>query len=457
MSEQEFVAPAQENSSEPSQRRGAESSPAPVKSQRKVQFLIAGITVATLLLVGGIAFLGGSKIPLAEAADIPTGIVDPWSRESDANAEEFASEWVREMNEALQAHDREAFLKNAEGEGRAALERWWDGTTAIGWEYAYAYQVGIDGLVLGSKLGFASHPLRFSGSPDAGLDLTQQFRYDMVLDSEDADDATIVSLTPQHSMPWDEGEIHVVKRDHVIVYGRADERDLIDRNADTAEEAAIIAFQTLENIGGTAPTSGFNMMITDSEDRFNGWMNNAFEDSEMHPAAVAQSTMRPAYPEPFMPESTATGPYSSGSWILMGPASASNVQAVMVHEMAHVLHEAALPYPDGAFYQANYVEGFASYFTSAAGVTPPPLEYRNGYEKALTLGYSATTNEELTGADAGKSYGVAGSMYQYVAENGGSAWELAMARDNSFMLEFAMRAQDKSFTEENWRAWVATQ
>lgn len=431
-------------------KRGGMSGP------RRAQLLIAGITVAALAVVGVSTVMTWPETPVAEAANIPSENFDPWSTNREFNETSFAWEWEKDMNEGLATGDKELFLANSSGQGREALERWWDGTRAIGWTYAYAYKGGDNTLNLGMQLGFVSHPLMHSGSLDAGLDLTQMFSYTMAFEGE-YDDAVIVGLEAENPMPWDEGEVYVAKRDHAVVYGAADERALIDEYADLTEESATLSLETLAAIGGSAPTEGFNVIFTDDAGRFDRWSGLTQSDMEMHVAGVAASTSRPSSLNEFMPPTTAVGPYSSGSWIVMGPLSANGRQAVLVHEMGHVLQEAALPYNGYSYFSPAPVEGFATYFAYAAGVTAPPIERANARGRVLAEGGSAMSDEAVRDADSNSGYGAAGSFFQYVAENGGSAWQLAMDRDNALSVVFAARQQSTEFSEQGWVDWVARQ
>lgn len=430
---------------------------------RTAQLIIAGATAVLLVLFGGIAAMNWPAEADGAAADLPAGFGGEWLASSDHEFSNSRPAWEQTLNDALESGDREQFLSVASGQGAEALARWWDGTEQVGRSVAFAQwydtmeSVSADKppsyLMLGGQLSFAAQPARGSGSEDAGLRLTQNFPYEVTLDGE-GDDAKIVGLTPKHRpMPWDDGEIYVAKRDHVVVYGLADEKALIDANADLTEEAAVLTFETLKKMGGEAPVDGFVVAYTDREDRFLRWFG---DDLEMDVAGYAAPTLRPIDSSD-LPPTVASGDETSGSLVAVGPRSASSRMRVLVHEFAHVIQENAVP--QNLMLPSNDapIEGFARYFEIAAGVSDGYFDDPEVQARIAAEGERAMSDERLDAADARIAYNVAGSFYQFVADSGGSPWQLALDRDNGLTMGLRAKLQNDAFGEAEWQAWAASQ
>lgn len=431
---------------------------------RIAQLIIAGATALLLAAFGGVAAMTWPGAANGAAGDLPSGSGEEWMQAADIDLSVERPAWVNTLNAALESGDREQFLSVASGQGAEALGRWWDGTERIGrtlsfaqaYDYMDTYEPGKPPsyLMLGAQLSFAAQPARGSGSEDAGLQLTQNFPYELTLDGE-GDDAKITGLTPKDSpQPWDEGEIHVAKRDHVVVYGLADERAFVEANADLAEEAAVLTFETLEKIGGEAPIEGFVVAFTEREDRFMRWFGH---DVEMGaPSGFAAPTARPRDQDD-VPPTVAVGDRSAGSIVALGPGSASNPQRVLVHEFAHVIQDSAVPIDSMFPLPRSSVEGFARYFELEAGVLERPFFQNPEVQARIAAeGESAMSNERLLAEDAHIAYNVAGSFYQFVADSGGSPWQLALDRDNALTMGLRAKLQNEAFGEAEWQAWAAS-
>ena len=432
------------------------------KKPMTAKLIIAGATLALIAVIGGATALTWPATPAeGEFAELPNGYNDAMT------ANEFGEQvtgaaWAVDISNAMQNDDREAFLAHSSGAAREKMAKWWDNTKAIGWDLGYAVHAPTDDgpsqLLLGVELAFSSHPVRGSGSPDAGLILTQNFPYTLTTDGE-GDDLVITDWEPLLPMPWDDGDIYVAKRDHVVLYGLESEKALVDANIETAEEAAVLALDTLERIGGQAPIDGFVSAITDSDDNFDGWLGRDELDWTMDVAGFAASTQRPSFViDNVVPPGVATGFESSGSLVVMGPLSADSRLGVFVHEFAHVMHESAVPYSMSAgVLSPAPVEGFARYFEVAAGVTDGYFNNPSVSQLISGEGESAMTEEALRNKDAHLAYDVAGSFYQYVEDSGGSAWQLALDRDNGLTMGQRAKEQNQEFSEAGWQAWAAAQ
>src|SRR5690606_22802947 len=123
----------------------------------------------------------------------------------------------------------------------------------IGWKTGYIdpiEEIAQDmQVLLGVDFTFSASPLRGTGDEEAGLTMLHGFVYDITTEGSE-DGLVITSLTPQHPMPWDDGEIYAVHNEHVVHYGLADERNLVDATADEAERTAKIALEAVQRLGG---------------------------------------------------------------------------------------------------------------------------------------------------------------------------------------------------------------
>lgn len=152
---------------------------------------------------------------------------------------------------------------------------------------------GGEGAFLGAGLAFSSRTLRGSGDLDAGYRLTQGFGYDITT-TGDGDDLRLTAFEPWMPMPWDEGPLHVAKRDHVVLYGMADESELVEATADTAEQGAVLAIETITDLGGSVPMSGFVSGMTADQDRMDRWQfGDDVPEGDPHIAGYATATNRP--------------------------------------------------------------------------------------------------------------------------------------------------------------------
>ena len=442
----------------------ASEAPSPTKSRNKrprhVQLIIVCITAVMLVFIAATTALRWPQVEPGAAADIPSDWTSEWLDGQDRDLGSFTLAWEREMNEALQSGDKDAFLANAEGDAKELLGYWWDGTREVGWDYAFVTHGvdshGVQHLNLGMKLAFTAQPVRSSGSQDAGLVLTQMFSYVLTLQGE-GDDAIVTGLVPVQPMPWDQGPIYVQKRENVVLFAQEDERALVDENIDVAQEAAEETFALIERIGGEAATDGFVATITDDQARFDGWQGSYEELANMEVAGFASATSRPAQRTEFMPAEIATGTYSSGSWVAMGPKSAGDRKGIFAHEFAHVLHESALPFNALAPVNLEPVEGFAEYveeLVKGRGEYQMDARVR---EFILAHGESAMAHDILRGPDAWLGYAAASSYFHFVEAAGASAWQLAMDRDEGLLMSQRAKMQGADLGADEWLEWVASQ
>lgn len=457
----------------PSQKRN--------RAARNAQITIAAFGVFALLLAGIYWAVMWPRVPTSGPAADAQGEYAPWTYDDPVGLEQDAM-W-EEMNTALLEKDREKFLSWATGDAVAQLGQWWDNTTAIGWDVAAIsptdYGVDEDGtqeVLLGAQFAFAAHPERGSGNSDAALNLIQGFQYDVTFEptadegssfddynedgslKEDTSEMPkITSIVPAGDPnPWDEGPIHVAKRDHAVLFGMADESALVDANADAAEESAVIALDTIRAMGGDLPLDGFVSAITDDTARFERWLYGTGTQWDMDVAGFARPTYRPAMPATYLDPSIATGFDTSGTLVVMGPLSGDGRERTFVHEFAHALHHTAAP---GAFIDppAAVMEGFARYFEWTAGMSEPRFTEPRVSDAIAQYGADAFGDEALKSTDASVAYEAAGSYYQFAASKGVSPWELALSARTGFggLVGYAELHEGVSIPE--WQAWVAAQ
>lgn len=438
----------------------------PQRGARRTQLIIALIGVVALALTGGIGFLVWPRPPASgPSAELPSRFA-PWfesARTSGPNDGLWSA-----MSQAMRDKDRDAFLSVASGEAVAQLALWWDNTTAIGWDIATVSSsdevddAGRIPVLVSVGFPFAAHMARGSGNADAGLQLLQGYRYLVTLGPEtssDDENRTIVSFTPENAPnAWDEGPIHVVKREHSILFGMSEEADLVESTADVAEESAVLALDHLRSMGGQPAQQGFVSGVTADAERFGRWRHGKKDDPwAMDVAGFARQTLRPTLAAPWIDPTIATGIESSGTLVVLGPLSADQRKSTFVHEFAHALHYTAVP---GSLIEPplSVVEGFARYFEWSSGVSERGYLDPRVKELVATKGDGAFSDTALREKGASLAYDAAGSYYAFVAATGGSPWELAIsAKQKTLTGLIGAAGTANDFSIGAWQAWVAAQ
>ncbi len=441
------------------------------RAARAVQIAIAAIGASILAVTVAYGAVFWPRTPVdGPAGDVPIGWA-PWAanlRSSPADVT-FA-----QMNAAMREKDRDKFLAQATGQAAEQLALWWDNSMAMGWNVAAIAPTDLDldengnaEVVLGAQYVFAAHPERGSGDRDAGLQLIQGFTYTVTFEpgsdrgrsfdqyeqTDEPEAATILSVVPTYEPnPWDEGSIHVAMRDHVVLIGMSDEADLVERNADVAEQSAVIALDAIRALGGEPTQDGFVSAITDDPERFSRWQYGQGTPWDMDVAGYARPALRPNLPERFIDPQIATGTDTSGTLVVMGPLSADSRESTFVHEFAHALHNTAAP---GSFVAppAAVMEGFARYVQWESGVADRGYLRQEVKDAVAADGTGAFSDELLRSQDAGIAYDAAGSYYAYAASTGTSVWRLAI--DAVIGGGFGVDSDDVVVSE--WQAWVAAQ
>ncbi|MBS3183153.1 hypothetical protein [Leucobacter manosquensis] len=431
---------------------------------RLAQLIVIGATVLCLGVAGSVAALNWpTPYPAGEAAAVPAGDTTPaWVEEDyDAETSSYDQAWF-DMNEALQQHDRELFLSYAEGDAQAQLALWWDNLSALGWTTGFiAPNTDADGSQLvniGVDLGFPANEMRGSGAADAGLILTQGSYY-RITTTGSGDSLRITSFVPRDVIqPWDDGKIYVERRDHVVLFALEDERELVTRTIDEAEEAAVTTLELATRMGGDVPQTGFTSGITASNERLERWRYGNLEkpEGEIDAAGFARSSYRPQGSEIIDP-SIATGQATGGTTVVLGPGADFDRRAVFIHEFAHAIHYTAAPSQSWATSTAA-LEGFARYAEYASGAAQF-IAYPELKAAVASLGVDVFSDERIyQEAGALEAYDAAGSYYLFVAENGGDPWALAVdsVTEGRPISEVAA-ASSAALSAENWQLWVAGQ
>lgn len=449
---------------------------------RTTQFIIAGLGVFALVMTGLYAVVSWPRSPESgPVADLPARGM-PWMPFDEQSPDDML--WLG-VNDAMRNKDRDALLSFASGEAVDQLARWWDNTTAIGWDTAVMTPSWVDPedetkayVVLGAQFGFAAKPLRGSGNRDSDLQLVQGLTYIVTLsplpeeqrsiDKYYNDDGTlkeqepvaarkITSLTPAyHPNPWDEGDLHVAKRDHVVLFGMADEAALVDATADEAERSAVTAIETVRSMGGEVPQEGFVSAITDDPDRVTRWQFGSSSPWDLDVAGFARPTLRPPSTEPWLDARIATGDATSGTIVVMGPLSADQRPETFVHEFAHALHNTGAPSSLDRPPRA-VMEGFARYTEWQAGLSEPWYTDPEVRAAVAERGADAFDDESLTSANGSIAYEAAGSYYVFAAEKGYSPWEMALDAKRGFAGLVGYSELHDDISIPAWQQWLAAQ
>lgn len=437
-----------------------EAPPARRRRHPGIRSIAVIATALTMLASGALTAAQWPATPASgAAADFATPDPDsPWLPDYVPDSARYPRAWSS-MNEALRANDRERFLSYATGDARTQLELWWDNTALIGRDTAYIVPSlgsgGGEGAFLGAELAFSSRPVRGSGDADAGYSLTEGFGYDITTTGY-GDGMRITSFTPVSPMPWDEGRLYVAKRDHVVLYGMADEQALVDANVDTAEKAAVLAITTITDLGGRVPMNGFVSGITADQARMDRWeFGSDVPQGDATIAGYAKATSRPAFRSDLFESDIAVGDATSGVLVMIGPLSADQRLATFTHEFSHGLHYAAAPLTSSDTPPVAAYEGFATYIELRTGITDIRwLQDERVKSLVAEKGVAALSDDAFAGEDAWLSYVAAGSYYLFVAQSGGDPWQLAVNGARAWQKNLIEVENDPRFSEANWKAWL---
>ncbi|MGX5695410.1 hypothetical protein ACWKWP_04360 [Agromyces soli] len=430
----------------------------PPATKRARQFvnaaIIGGGFFLILLLLAGWGFFLQGPPQLAKAVDLPdsgTGFED-------------ATQLLTDMNLALDAGDREAFLAPADGAARDALGLWWDNMAALGstggavWPETFAAAgEKPNRMLLGAALPFAESSANGSGRARAGQRVVQGVPYSVVITSDGNGSARITAFEPaDHPWPWDEGPIYAVQSGHSTVYGLEEERALVDAAAAVVEQSAVEALEIAdERSEEEIPLAGFTVAITDDEARFQRWRGGKRDDegAGFKAGGVAQSTALPTFAGYGMPDDLAHDDYASTMLVALGPGSAVARADATRHEFMHVIQHTMAPVIPGFTDISPAVsEGFARYFGEYVPAGAPdggPARFGQ-YRKALDeFGAEVEATEVYSGLGG---YELAASKFHYLDASGADAWNAGMS--TTFEPLGSADAMELGLTEETWQEWI---
>lgn len=437
---------------------------------KRTRTIIAAVSLSlTAVLAAAAAYTWVvPSVKTGEAADFETEGESLWLQDGGfAEQTLYAAAW-NEMNRAMQEGDREAFLSHAKGDAVDQLARWWDNTDRIGWTTGFAQPYRDESgdtyerLLLGADLGFTQRPIRGGGSADAGKILAVSAEYEIQTEGE-GDDLVITSMIPAGvPAPWDEAAMVVERGEHVVVVGTADEQQLVEATVASADEAAAIALDAATTLGAETPESGFVVAITDDPSQFSSWYVDSDEvDSARAAEGFTRLTARVAWITDLLDAEIAASVSNenAGAYVVLGPGTKDYRLNALVHEFAHVMHATAVP-TRGMFQSYAAEEGFAQYVGLVGGTAGTSLVGPAVQAAVAERGANAMSNESFRSADVAVAYNVAGSYYEFVADQGGDPWELAVAARSTGTASLASLVTvgvgiDGNFSEDRWKAWVA--
>lgn len=399
----------------------------------------------------------------------PTGgdAFTPWRYAHKSSERGMDPGWVG-LNEALENKDRDAFLAYASGAARESMARWWDNTTQIGWESAFLLPAGEDRVLAGAVLGFPAAAPWGKGNPDAGQHLAHTALYDVGTDGS-GEDLTVTSFEPVNPQPWDECRIHVAKRDHVVLYGAAEEKDDIDSQADAAEEDAAAVLKAVDGLNGEAFMSGFTAAVTADPDRYAAWYTNAqaggwpssfYTAANEIAGAVSIHRERP----PASEATPATVAVRQHQWInggiltLIGPRALESDAWSYAHEFAHVLHLAARP-GTREIPRPTDMEGFARFAVDLAQGTAPRASSQ-AREEIAKRGTDALIYYHWEGSEQAKhrlGSEISALYFHFLHEAGADPWQVALDLTDApwGTLSEAADQRDGATSGSSWQEWVA--
>ena len=376
-----------------------------------------------------------------------------------------------ELNEALAAGDRDAFLEHVSGDAAATMELYFDNMDALGWTKCAITSTDTENLlttpedgvtvrsILGVDAGFTASAPRGSGDADAGLTFVQGFPYDVSV-GMDGDEAVITDISAAGTtLPWLEEELYVVRTEHSVVAGYPAESALVDQVSAIAEPAAAWVLTNLDTADYPLPLAGFTVFASNEESDFSSWFTtDALADWKMEIAGTAFPTFRPdsmAGVDPLI----ATGSSTSTGVVTVGPLAMDELGGTLAHEFVHVSHLVQVPSGFGDPPIAT-IEGWAKYMET---LYVNGGNYPAGYARlAQSVAYAdpsgaVPTDEQLRGADAAYYYELAASRYAYAAANGYDAQKLANFSKLTGLepLEAASDLNNgTTLTDAGWLAWA---
>lgn len=444
------------------------------------------VLVVAVVVMGAVTVVEEQRRPWDTPPSTPPTVTqgdDGYGQPNTAADGEFTGDHlITRLNEALAARDRDTFFSYVDGAAVEPLELWWDNMDALGWTTGglslqapqsshYAEDTITQQVLLGAVTAGSPQIPADSAHPDAGLSYAPANAYRVTLHvTDDGASGVITGWEPQHyAAPWDLEPLYAVIDDHSVVAGYADERDLVDRTAAAAEEAAQWVTEAYQQQTGIANASRFLTFMTDDADRFNSW----FIDDDGLDGWVGDraGTMFPQHRLPAAPgldPNIATGNRMSnaGGILTVGPNGLQHGIAeatdTLVHEFVHAIHLTNVPQESGS--SSVVAEGWATYNESlfqGSGTYAPRLRVTGRTLRGCVaqLDGSLPTEQDFVDAeDATCAYALSGSLYAYAASLGVDVYALAdEALATGEPLWSLLERDGVALTAEGWSSWLREQ
>ena len=389
---------------------------------------------------------------------------------------------ITRLNEALAARDRETFFSYVDGAAVEPLQLWWDNMEVLGWTTGaislqapqgsdYADDTITQQVLLGAVTAGSPQIPADSSHPDAGLSYAPANLYQVTIHvTDDGASGVITGWEPQReTAPWDLEPLYAVIEEHAVVAGYADEREVVDRTAGAAEEAAQWVTQTYQRETGTANTNRFLTFVTEEPDRFNSW----FIDSADLTGWISDraGTMFPQHrplDAPGLDAQIATGNRmaNAGGILTVGPTGLqygiAEATDTLVHEFVHAIHLTNVPQGSGS--SSVVAEGWATYNESlfqGGGEYAPRLRVTGRTLRSCVAqldGAFPTEQDFVDAEDATCAYALSGSLYAYAASLGVDVYVLAdEALATGEPLWSLIERDGVAFTAEGWSSWLQEQ
>lgn len=473
-----------------------------------------GLLVVALFITAGVA--GGAVFVPLRASQLDA--------ESAARSASIGVDIYSDMSIAMLENDREAFLNWGEGAAREQLARIWDETKKIGWTVGLVDSVYSEeelssdkeydpqrpkpsGMLFAFDLGFTQQ--RFADGPDGPLAdcvageygcgiLTQSFEYDVTVDGGDGNNQThrIIELAPRTPMPWDDPDgVHVVRGDHAVVFGYADEARQIDAIANDTELAAAGVLATEVARSGYSDIPGFPAFYTEHDERYqeavygvDGHANAPNRDWEeagvsviSPPLDVANGAVELATERGMLLEMGMFGGQSGALPVFNGQkigAEQISMIRVAAHEFAHALEMTTFShmiFGESGSDQVSFsfgTEGYARYVEDL--VASPHDGVMRTMAPQVQDAVLASSNQDLralVGAEAFRNsatsemaYNASGNYFAFLAASGADISEVM--RQGEYMMfdpytwigmHYPSTAAGGTVdgTPEAWRSWNA--
>lgn len=444
------------------------------------------VLVVAVVVMGAVTVADQQRRPWDTPPTTPPSVAqgeDGYGQPNTAPSGEFTGEHlITRLNEALATRDRETFFSYVDGAALEPLELWWDNMDTLGWSAgaialqapqasSYAEDTITQQVLLGAVTSGSPQIPADSAHPDAGLSYAPANVYRVTIHvTDDGASGVIIGWEPQHSTaPWDLEPLYAVIDDHAVVAGYADERDLVDRTAGAAEEAAQWVTQTYQQQTGVANASRYLTFVTETADRFNDWFIDAEENTGWigDRAGTMFPQTRPLA-APGLDPSIATGNRmtNAGGILTVGPNGLqygiADTTDTLVHEFIHAIHLTNVPFGSGS--SSVVAEGWATYNESlfqGSGTYAPRLRVTGRTLRGCVAemdGAFPTEQDFVDADDATCAYALSGSLYAYAASLGVDVYALAdEALATGEPLWSLVERDGVSFTAEGWSDWLQEQ